>query len=89
MSDMDQEDSLEPRTEDFAPDEFSLYVDSLFLGGVACSNCGLEFSLGPRPAQDDATWAVSMAREAIERGWRLSTDEGSKPLCPRCAKEAK
>lgn len=81
-------DSLEPRTTDMAPDEFSLYVDSLFFGRVACSSCGLEFSLGTRPTEDDATWAASIAREAIDRGWRLKTGEGSKPLCPRCAKGA-
>ncbi|MBI2784637.1 MAG: hypothetical protein HYX64_11355 [Gammaproteobacteria bacterium] len=78
--------SLEPKTTDMAPDEFSLYIDSLFLGRIACSGCGLEFSLGARPVQDDATWAASVAREAIEGGWRLKTGEGSKPICPRCAK---
>jgi hypothetical protein len=80
--------SLEPKTTDMAPDEFSLYVDFLFLGKLACSGCGLELSPGPRPAQDDARWAASVAREAIERGWRLKTAEGSKPICPRCAEGA-
>jgi len=81
-------DSLEPTTTDMAPDEFSMYVDTLFLGRIACSRCGLEFSLGDRPAEDDAKWAASIAREAIERGWQLKTGEGSKPVCPRCAKGA-
>jgi hypothetical protein len=81
-------DSLEPTTTDMAPDEFSLYVDTLFFGEIACSRCGLEFSLGDRPAEDDATWAASVAREAIQRGWQLKTGEGSKPVCPSCAKGA-
>lgn len=80
--------SLGPKTTDMAPDEFSLYVDSLFLGRVTCSSCGSEFSIGARPAHDDATWAASVAREAIQRGWQLKTGEGSKPLCPQCAKGA-
>jgi hypothetical protein len=78
--------SLVPKTTDMPPDEFSLYVDSLFLGKVVCSSCSSELSLGARPLHDDATWAVSMAREAIERGWRVTTVAGSKPLCPQCAK---
>lgn len=78
--------SLVPRTTDMPPDEFSLYVDSLFLGKVVCSSCGSEFSLGARPGHDDATWAASMAREAIERGWRLTAVAASKPLCPKCVK---
>lgn len=81
-------DSLEPATTDMPADEFSLYVDTLFFGRIACSRCGLEFSLGDRPAEDDATWAASVAREAIQRGWQLKTGEGSKPVCPRCAKGA-
>ena len=79
-------DSLETPKTDKAPDEFSLYIDTLFLGRLACSSCGSEFSLGDRPAEDDATWATSIAREAIQRGWQLKSGEGSKPVCPHCAK---
>ena len=81
-------DSLESTTTDMPRDEFSLYVDTLFLGRVACSRCGLEFAVSNRPAEGDAAWAASIAREAIQRGWQLKTGEGSKPVCPRCAKGA-
>jgi len=77
--------ALQPGTTDIPPTEFGLYVDSLFFGRVVCSICGSEFSLGARPAQDDATRAVPIARDAIARGWRLSAAAGSKPLCPQCA----
>jgi hypothetical protein len=65
-------------------DEFSAYVDILFLRRLCCSLCGTEFSPDNRPEQDDAEWAGAMARDALARGWRLNESDGSKAICPNC-----
>lgn len=63
--------------------EFSLYVDALFLGHLACSVCGVEFGTGQSHEQADADLATRMARTAIDQGWRIG--RGRNALCPQCA----
>ena len=52
---------------DMQEDEFSLYVDMLFVGGRVCSSCGVQLSPGNHPKRNDTDWAV--ARDAIAKGW--------------------
>lgn len=68
---------------DMPEEEFSAYVDMLFLGRLSCAVCGAEFAR-ERPKQHDESWAIDMARDAIAQGWRLHPAEGSKILCPAC-----
>lgn len=69
---------------DMPEDEFSVYVDMLFLGRLVCSRYGAEFSPGSGPKRDDGDWAVATARDAIDKGWRLDNSRGRKAFCPAC-----
>lgn len=71
--------------EDMPPAEFALYTAILFLGGIVCSKCGVEFPLQEnRPVDNNSLWAGSTARKAINKGWKHVADAETVTLCAKC-----
>jgi len=74
---------------DMPGDEFSLYVDMLFVGGRVCSSCGVQLSTGNRPKRNDTDWAAAVARDAIAKGWRQDRSSDTRVICPTCSPPTK